>query len=302
MGHRQRGHAPADRGRRAARRCRRAGWTPGWRRSRRRTRRSTRRPRLSPAKAKAFFGPTAESRPEGPRGPHEADGGRVRRLGSDGTERQRQRRARRAAASTWTSARPRRSTTCRSRSAPARCTRCSGPNGAGKSTLVKILAGVTRPTAGTADARRRGGDFKNGHEAVEAGIATVSQELNLFPDLSVLENLFLRREPLRGWRGGRPRDDARVGQAGARRGRPCPHGLLDQPLRSLSLGGRQLVEIARALLEDPRVLILDEPTSALKAAETQRLLDVVRQAAQTATSRWCSSRTSSRTCSRSPTS
>jgi ABC-type sugar transport system ATPase subunit len=150
-----------------------------------------------------------------------------------------------------------------------------GANGAGKSTLVQILAGVVRPTAGELRLDGQEVNFKNGHEAVEAGIATVSQELNLFPDLSVLENLFLRREPLRG---------GVVVDRSTMRALAKPvlsevglsASLLDRPLRSLSLGARQLVEIARALLENPRVLILDEPTSALKAAETQRLLDVVR--------------------------
>src|SRR4051794_691117 len=150
-----------------------------------------------------------------------------------------------------------------------------GANGAGKSTLVKILAGVTRPTAGRLTLDGEEVHFRNGHQAVEAGIATVSQELNLFPDLSVMENLFLRREPLRGAAVvDRPTMRAAAKPVLAEVGLSA--SVLNQPLRSLSLGGRQLVEIARALLENPRVLILDEPTSALKAAETQRLLDVVR--------------------------
>ena len=150
-----------------------------------------------------------------------------------------------------------------------------GANGAGKSTLVKILAGVMRPTAGQLMLDGEEVNFKNGHEAVGAGIATVSQELNLFPDLSVLENLFLRREPLhRGTVVDRSKMYAAAKPVLAEVGLAA--GMLNQPLRSLSLGGRQLVEVARALLENPRVLILDEPTSALKAAETQRLLDVVR--------------------------
>jgi ABC-type sugar transport system ATPase subunit len=150
-----------------------------------------------------------------------------------------------------------------------------GANGAGKSTLVKILAGVMRPTEGDLILDGKTVSFRNGHQAIEAGIATVSQELNLFPDLSVLENLFLSREPLHG----RAVVDRAAMRASAR---PVlsevglAESLLNRPLRSLSLGARQLVEIARALLENPRVLILDEPTSALKAAETHRLLEVVR--------------------------
>jgi len=150
-----------------------------------------------------------------------------------------------------------------------------GANGAGKSTLVKILAGVQRPSSGDLSLDGERVSFRSGQQAIEAGIATVSQELNLFPDLSVLENLFLSREPLRG---------GAVVDRSAMRALASPvlsevgltGGVLNRPLRSLSLGARQLVEIARALLENPRVLILDEPTSALKAAETQRLLDVVR--------------------------
>jgi ABC-type sugar transport system ATPase subunit len=150
-----------------------------------------------------------------------------------------------------------------------------GANGAGKSTLVKILAGVMRPDEGQLILDGERVHFTSGHQAVEAGIATVSQELNLFPDLSVLENLFLSREPLHG---------GAVVDRAAMRALAAPvladvgltEAVLNRPLRSLSLGARQLVEIARALLANPRVLILDEPTSALKAAETQRLLDVVR--------------------------
>jgi ABC-type sugar transport system ATPase subunit len=150
-----------------------------------------------------------------------------------------------------------------------------GANGAGKSTLVKILAGVLPPLGGELILDGQPITFASGRQAVEAGVATVSQELNLFPDLTVLENLFLMREPLVA---------GVLARHSEMRARAVPvleevglsPTLLRRPLRSLSLGARQLVEIARALLEDPRVLILDEPTSALKASETRRLLNVVR--------------------------
>ncbi len=150
-----------------------------------------------------------------------------------------------------------------------------GANGAGKSTLVKILAGVMRPSEGELRLDGQVVNFGSGRDATDAGVATVSQELNLFPDLSVLENLFLGRES---------RHAGTVVDRAEMRALARPvlaevglsEDVLDAPLRALSLGSRQLVEIARALLKDPRVLILDEPTSALKAAETARLLDVVR--------------------------
>jgi ABC-type sugar transport system ATPase subunit len=151
-----------------------------------------------------------------------------------------------------------------------------GANGAGKSTLVKVLAGVLQPDAGELRLDGEPVRFASGREAGAAGVATVSQELNLFPDLTVLANLFLMREPLRGGvltHGPQMRERAVpvLEAVGLQR------SVLDRPVHSLSLGSRQLVEIARALLQDPRVLILDEPTSALKASDTRRLLDVVRE-------------------------
>lgn len=151
-----------------------------------------------------------------------------------------------------------------------------GANGAGKSSLVKILAGVHRPDSGSMFLEGKMIAFANRRAAVAAGVATVSQELNLFPDLSVLENLFLMREPLHvGTLANRSEMRSRAQQPLDAVG--LSQTVLDQPLRSLSLGAQQLVEIARALLENPRVLMLDEPTSALKAAETRRLLDVIAQ-------------------------
>jgi len=149
-----------------------------------------------------------------------------------------------------------------------------GANGAGKSSLVKILAGVQRSDSGSLSLDGRQVSFANGRAAVRAGIATVSQELNLFPHLTVLENLFLGREPRRaGTLVNRPEMRSRAMPTLDAVG--LPRSVVDQPLHSLNLGAQQLVEIARALLEDPRVLMLDEPTSALKAAETRRLLEVI---------------------------
>jgi ABC-type sugar transport system ATPase subunit len=148
-----------------------------------------------------------------------------------------------------------------------------GENGAGKSTLVKVIAGAVRPDAGVL---RLDGDevsFSSTAEAARRGVAVVSQELSLFPDLDVLANLYPMREPRRG---------PFVDRAEMwRRAEPvlAELGLEVQPrqvVATLSLAERQLVEVAKALVTDPRVLILDEPTSALEAASTEALLRVLR--------------------------
>jgi ABC-type sugar transport system ATPase subunit len=146
-----------------------------------------------------------------------------------------------------------------------------GANGAGKSTLVKILVGAETPDSGTlmADGEQLHGPAAAGRH----GVALVSQELSQFPDLDVLSNLFLGREPRR--RG-------LVNRAEMRRAaqpwldRVGFHGSPDAAVDSLRLGERQLVEIAKALLAQPRYLLLDEPTSALAEAETARLHGVIR--------------------------
>jgi ABC-type sugar transport system ATPase subunit len=148
-----------------------------------------------------------------------------------------------------------------------------GANGAGKSTLMKVLAGAERPSTGGLYLEGRPVEFHDTGSAVDHGIAWVAQELTVFGELDVLENLFLTREPRHG-----PLISRREMRA---RARPFLRmvGLdeeLSGPLGLLRLGERQRVEICRALLREPRVLILDEPTSALDAAETRRLFDVVR--------------------------
>jgi ABC-type sugar transport system ATPase subunit len=149
-----------------------------------------------------------------------------------------------------------------------------GANGAGKSTLIKILVGGTRPDGGAFELEGEPVAFSNSREAADRGVAIVSQELTLFPHLDVLQNLFLGREPLAA-------GVALDRRAMRRLAAPVLETIgldvdVSHAVGSLRLGEQQLVEIGRALLEDPKILILDEPTSALQAAETERLLGVVR--------------------------
>jgi ABC-type sugar transport system ATPase subunit len=148
-----------------------------------------------------------------------------------------------------------------------------GENGAGKSTLVKILAGAVSPDAGILRLAGQEMRFASTAAAATHGVAVVSQELSLFPDLDVLSNLFPVHAPTAGPFVARRRMWERA--------RPIFEELdldLDPrtPVEFLSLEQRQLLEIARALMIRPRVLILDEPTSALHAHETERLHEVLR--------------------------
>jgi ABC-type sugar transport system ATPase subunit len=147
-----------------------------------------------------------------------------------------------------------------------------GENGAGKSTLVKVLAGAVRPDGGTIRLDGTPVHFAGVADAARHGVAVVSQELNLFPDLDVLANLFTKREPRRGILVDRRAMTAQAEPVLAELGLDVP---LRRPVGELSLAQRQLVEIAKAMLTRPRVLILDEPTSALDDTSTQRLLGIL---------------------------
>ncbi|MGW0811486.1 sugar ABC transporter ATP-binding protein [Nonomuraea sp. NPDC002799] len=149
-----------------------------------------------------------------------------------------------------------------------------GENGAGKSTLVKILAGAHPADEGTLLVDGRALAPAGPADAQAAGIAVIYQEPTLFPDLSVAENIFMSRQPLRGLR----RIDARAMRAATaalfdRLGIPLDPG---RPARGLSIADQQLVEIAKALAFDARILIMDEPTAALSGVEVERLFSVVR--------------------------
>ncbi len=150
-----------------------------------------------------------------------------------------------------------------------------GENGAGKSTLMKILGGVAEPTAGVIRIDGRDHRALTVAGATRAGIAFVHQELNLFENLDVASNVFIGRERLRGG----PlmlldnrAQHARVAPLLERLGADFAP---DTPVELLSIAQRQMVEIAKALSVDARVIIMDEPTSSLTLSETERLLRVV---------------------------
>jgi rhamnose transport system ATP-binding protein len=149
-----------------------------------------------------------------------------------------------------------------------------GENGAGKSTLVKVLGGVIRRDSGDMLVEGTSVDFHSPHEARDAGIAVIYQEPTLFPDLSVAENVVMGYHPL-----------GALGRIDRRAMHRQVHGLLDRlgvrldperPVRGLSIADQQIVEIAKALSFDARVLIMDEPTAALSGHEVERLFGVVR--------------------------
>ncbi len=149
-----------------------------------------------------------------------------------------------------------------------------GENGAGKSTLVKILAGVHGPDTGRVLLDGQPVTLADPAAARAAGIAVIYQEPTLFPDLSVAENIFMGRQPLLS---GRRIDRRELG----RRCRALFDHLgvaldPDRPARGLSIADQQMVEIAKALSFEARVLVMDEPTAALSGVEVERLFAVAR--------------------------
>ena len=157
-----------------------------------------------------------------------------------------------------------------------------GENGAGKSTLIKIISGVHQPDAGRIDYLGTPVTFPTPRAAADRGITVIYQEVALFPDLTVLENLYVgaypRRPLLRHSGRGRRVDwmamRARAQDVAASLGVKLD---LEAPVHRLSAAQQQLVEIARALLRDARVIIMDEPTGPLTQQDAARLFSLIRQ-------------------------
>lgn len=149
-----------------------------------------------------------------------------------------------------------------------------GENGAGKSTLMKILAGVEKATEGQLLLDGQKIEINSPPEAASYKIGIIYQEMNLFPNLSIAENIFMAQEITRGMVIDRKAQEARTCALLERLEHPLdPNGLV----ADLRLGQQQIVEIAKALAKDVHILIMDEPTSALSNAEVEILFRVIRE-------------------------
>jgi ABC-type sugar transport system ATPase subunit len=161
----------------------------------------------------------------------------------------------------------------------------AGDNGAGKSTFIKMLSGVLQPTAGDIYLRQEGKlqkqYFSSSKDAMDAGIATVYQEQHLSPNAPTYANIFLGMEPLKngpaGWLLRRVDEEHMIEES---------RKLLNDigfdfdprdPVNELSGGQKQAVAVARALIRDPPIIILDEPTSEVSTTGTDKIIDLVRE-------------------------
>lgn len=161
--------------------------------------------------------------------------------------------------------------------AAGECVALVGENGAGKSTLMKTLGGLHQPDAGEIIIDNQPAVIRHVSDSINYGIGFIHQELNVIDNLDVASNVFLGREPVRG--GVFRFIDKRKMHAATRT--HLEHlGLkisTDTPLSKLSIAQQQMVEIAKALSLNARVLVMDEPTSSLTLSETARLLEVVKE-------------------------
>ncbi len=149
-----------------------------------------------------------------------------------------------------------------------------GENGAGKSTLIKTITGIHQPDSGTLYLDGEAVQFSGPRDAQARGIAAIYQEPSLFPDLDIAENILVGRQPTQR---GRVNWQQTYREAGALLGRLGVKLNPRTKARSLSVAQQQMVEIARALSLDARVLIMDEPTSSLTLGEVEELFKIVRQ-------------------------
>ena len=148
-----------------------------------------------------------------------------------------------------------------------------GENGAGKSTLLKALAGVHTLDSGGINLFGKAFEVSGTRGSQDQGIAVIYQEPNLFPDLTLAENVFIGRQLLKGGRVDWREMEKRAAELFTRLGVPLNP---ERRARGLSIADQQIVEIAKALSLDARVIVMDEPTAALSAAETERLFGVAR--------------------------
>ena len=150
-----------------------------------------------------------------------------------------------------------------------------GENGAGKSTLIKVMTGIYNMDSGSLYVGNSKVDFRNVNDSQEKGIAVIHQELNLIPELSITENIFLGRELVNGF----GKIDSSLMKSEAR-------VLLDKLnvkenentlVKELTIGKMQMVEIAKALSQNAKIIVMDEPTDALTDSETESLFKVIRE-------------------------
>lgn len=148
-----------------------------------------------------------------------------------------------------------------------------GENGAGKSTLMNLLTGLYSLDQGTIQIDEKETAFKNPKEAEQHGIAFIHQELNIWPDMTVLENLFIGKEIY-----------TKLGLLDTKKMKTLAQTQLDrlsvnlsleQEAGSCSVGQKQMIEIAKALMTDAKVIIMDEPTAALTEREIEKLFQVI---------------------------
>jgi ABC-type sugar transport system ATPase subunit len=150
-----------------------------------------------------------------------------------------------------------------------------GENGAGKSTLIKIFSGIYQPTSGEIKLDGIPTKFRNPLDSQKSGISVISQEFQLVPQLSIVENIFLGREP-----------KGKFGQIDWMTAKKKASEILkrlgmdvsvNQAVELLSIADQQLIEIGKALAEDARLIIMDEPTASLNVSEVNRLINIVNE-------------------------